>query len=87
MFSLNENPFGMILIILPLITFISSMVLQILTNKRLIILSTVFFGYLVATFSLFNSTFLIWCFVYTGIAVIGTLIGTLIRKVFTLKKE
>ncbi|MFW2491605.1 DUF2651 family protein [Clostridium chromiireducens] len=74
-FSINDNPFGMILIILPLLTFIISLLSQLLVKKKIIILSVVFIGYLIATFTIFNSSFLIWCFVYTGISLVGTLIA------------
>lgn len=79
-FSINDNPFGMILIIFPLLTFIISLILQLLIKKKVIILSIIFIGYLIATFTLFNSTFLIWCFVYTGISLIGTFSADLILK-------
>ncbi|MVX67293.1 DUF2651 domain-containing protein [Clostridium chromiireducens] len=74
-FSINDNPFGMILIILPLLTFIISLLSQLLIKKKIIILSVVFIGYLIAKFTIFNSSFLIWCFVYTGISLVGTLIA------------
>lgn len=80
-FSINDNPFGMILIIFPLLTLIISLVLQLLIKKRIIILSVVFIGYLISTFTIFNSSFLIWCFVYTGISLVGTLIADLVFKV------
>ncbi len=79
-FSINDNPFGMILIIFPLLTFITSLILQILIKKKVIILGVVFIGYLIATFTLFNSTFLIWCFVYTGISLVGTFSADSILK-------
>lgn len=79
-FSINDNPFGMILIIFPLFTFITSLIVQLLMKKKIIILTIVFIGYLIATFTLFNSSFLIWCFVYTGISLVGTLIADLILK-------
>jgi hypothetical protein len=79
-FSINDNPFGMVLIILPLLTFIVSIIGQLLMKKKVIILSVVFIGYLIATFTLFNSTFLIWCFVYTFISLLGTLFADLILK-------
>lgn len=79
-FSINENPFGMILIILPLLTFILSLITQYFIKKKAIILSIVFIGYLIATFTIFNSTFFIWCFIYTLISFIGTLIADLILK-------
>ena len=79
-FSINDNPFGMILIIFPLLTSIASLILQLLIKKKVNILSVVFTVYLIATFTLFNSSFLIWCFVYTGISLVGTLIEDLILK-------
>ncbi len=79
-FSINDNPFGMILIIFPLLTFIASLILQILIKKKVIILGVVFIGYLIVTFTLFNSTFLIWCFVYTGISLVGTFSADSILK-------
>ena len=74
------NPMGLVLFALPLLTFVISLVMQLLIKKKIIILSIVFVGYLIATFVLFNSTFLIWCFVYTGISLTGTLIADLILK-------
>ncbi|GAA0764336.1 hypothetical protein GCM10008907_36340 [Clostridium sartagoforme] len=85
-FSINENPFGMILIILPLFTFVVSLILQLFIKRKIIILGIIFTVYLVATYTVFNSSFLMWCFVYTGISLIGTLVADLIlkyRKKFT----
>lgn len=79
-FSINDNPFGITLIIFPLLTFITSLILQLLIKKKVIISSVVFTLYLIATFTLFNSSFLLWCFVYTGISLVGTLIADLILK-------
>lgn len=79
-FSYYNNPFGLILIILPLLTFIISLVSQILIKKKIVILSIVFIGYLIATFTIFNSSFLIWCFIYTFISLIATLLADLIIK-------
>jgi hypothetical protein len=70
----------MVLIIFPLITLVISFIVQLLIKKKAIILSIVFISYLVATFTLFNSSFLIWCFVYTAISLVGTLIADLILK-------
>lgn len=77
---INNSPFEMVLIIFPLTTLMISLIGQILIKRKVIILSIVFIGYLVATFTLFNSSFLIWCFVYTGISLVGTLIADLILK-------
>lgn len=78
--GINDDPFGLILIGFPLFTFIISLIIQLLIKKKIIILSIVFIGYLIATFVLFNSSFLIWCFIYTFISLIGTLIADLILK-------
>ena len=79
-FSINNNPMGMILVIFPLLTFIISLIVQLLIKKKIIILSVVFVGYLIATFTIFNSTFLMWCFVYTFISLLATLLSDLILK-------
>jgi hypothetical protein len=79
-FGIFDNPFGMILIVLPLLTFIVSFIGQLLLKKKAIILSVVFIGYLIATYTLFNSTFLIWCFVYTLISLFGSLFADLMLK-------
>lgn len=72
---LDKDPFGLILITLPLLTFVLSIVLQLLVKRKAIVLGGIFIVYLVLTFTVFNSSFLFWCFVYTGIALIGTLIA------------
>ncbi len=79
-FSINNDPMGMVLAIFPLLTFIISLIVQLLIKKKIIILSVVFVGYLIATFTIFNSTFLIWCFVYTFISLLATLLADLILK-------
>lgn len=68
-----DNPFGLVLVTLPVVTFVLSIILQLLIKKKIIILSATFIIYLILTFTVFNSSFLIWCFVYTGIAFVGTL--------------
>lgn len=78
--GINDDPFGLILIGFPLFTFIISLILQLFIKKKVIILSAFFIGYLIATFVLFNSSFLIWCFIYTFISLIGTIIADLILK-------
>lgn len=79
-FSINEDPIGMVLVIFPVSIFIISILLQIIIKKKLVVTSFIFGGFLVATFTIFNSSFLIWCFVYTVISYIGTLIGDFILK-------
>ncbi|WP_207668902.1 DUF2651 family protein [Heliophilum fasciatum] len=75
LFSINHNPFGMVLVILPLFTFIASIVVNIILKNKLIVVSLVSVIYLIATFTIFNSSFLIWCLVYTIISLIGTYVA------------
>jgi uncharacterized membrane protein len=78
---LNDvGPMGLVFFILPLVTIVISVILQIVIKKKLIVIGIVFIAYLIATFVFFNSTFIVWCFVYTVISLIGTLIGDLIIK-------
>lgn len=79
-FSLDENPFGMVFIIFPIITFIASLVLQVIIKKQLIIIGSIFICWLIVSFTLFNKSFLIWCLVYAVISIIGTLIANLAMK-------
>lgn len=79
-FGYSINPFELVLIIFPFLTFVISLIFQILIKKKMIILSVVFVGYLIATFTIFNSSFLMWCFVYTLISLIATLLADLILK-------
>ena len=74
------GPMELVFFILPLLTIVISVILQLVIKKKLVVVSIVFVAYLIATFVLFNSTFLIWCFVYTVISFIGTIIGDLIIK-------
>jgi hypothetical protein len=79
-FSIVRDPMGMVFFSLPLFSFIVALIMQLAIKRRGIVLSLVFIGYLLATFTIFNSSFLIWCFIYTGIAVGGTVVADLILK-------
>ncbi|MBW9156222.1 VanZ family protein [Clostridium sp. FP2] len=76
----NIDPFKLTLLTLPLLVFIISIVMQFIFKKRLIILLINFALWMIAVFTLFNSNFLIYCFIYTFISLLGTLIGDLIIK-------
>lgn len=79
MFNLNNiDPMGLVLFTLPLLVFVVSLLMQLIFEKRLIILLINFSCWLIATFTIFNSSFIIYCFIYTFISFIGTLIGDLI---------
>ena len=76
---LQYDPFGAVLVIFPAATLVLSFVLQLMIRKKAVIITAVFAGYLIATFTVFNSSFLIWCFVYTVLAAIGTLLADVCR--------
>ena len=77
---INIDPMGLVLFTLPLLVFIISLVMQLIFKKRLIILLINFVWWLIGTFTIFNSSFLIYCFIYTVISLVGTLIADLIIK-------
>ena len=79
-FVFENNPMGLVLFTLPLLTLVISFVMQLFIKKKIIVISVVFVAYLIATFVYFNSTFLIWCFFYTVISLIGTLIADWVLK-------
>lgn len=70
-----EDPFGLVLIGFPLSTLLTSLILQLLIKNKVIILSVFFIAYLIATFTVFNSSFLIYCPIYTVIGLYGTSIA------------
>ncbi len=74
------GPFGLVFFVLPLLTIVISVILRLVIKKKLIVVSIVFTAYLIATFAVFNSSFLFWCFIYTVISFIVTLIVDLIIK-------
>ncbi|MBU3154282.1 YbeF family protein [Clostridium estertheticum] len=76
----NVDPMGLVLFTLPLLIFVLSIAMQFIFKKRLVVLFTTFVCCLVATFTIFNSSFLIYCFIYTFISLLGTLLGDVILK-------
>lgn len=82
----NIDPMTMVLFLFPLLVLIGSIGLQLIFKKRLVILLINFTLWLVLTFTVFNSSFLIYCFIYTVISFVGTLIGDLLinskKKIF-----
>ncbi|MGH4123167.1 MAG: DUF2651 family protein [Clostridium sp.] len=79
----------MILFIYPLLVVLTSLVMQLIFKRMLIILLINFVFWLIVTFTIFNPGFLIWCFIYTFISMFGTLIGDLIiiHKEGAIKKR
>lgn len=87
LFGYGINPFGLVLFIFPLLTIVVSVILQIMIKKKLIVAGIVFVAYLIATFALFNSSFLFWCFIYTAISFMATFIVDLIIKYIKNSKQ
>lgn len=77
---LSIDPMDLTLFILPFIAFCAGLVAQLISKKRVIILGAIFTVTLILTFTVFNSTFFIYCFIYTCIAELGTLLADLIIK-------
>lgn len=73
----NES-MEMILFTYPLLVVLTSLVMQLIFKKMLVILLINFVFWMIVTFTVFNSSFLIWCFIYTFISMFGTLVGDLI---------
>jgi hypothetical protein len=63
--------FFMIFIIFPILSFLLGVIGQILIKRIYIVVGIIFLGWLIATFTLFNSTFLIWVFVYSAVSFLG----------------
>jgi len=72
-----KTPLGMTLGVYPVLVFVISLVLQLILKKKAVILLICFFGWLIATLFIFEASFLKWCFIYTFISLLGTLVGDL----------
>jgi hypothetical protein len=79
MFNIYYNAqMGMGMFIYPLTVFFIAIVMQLIYRKMLVILIVNIVFWLIVAFTIFDSNFLIWCFIYTFIAFFGTVIGDLI---------
>ncbi|MCA1054048.1 YbeF family protein [Rossellomorea aquimaris] len=74
------NIFFIILILFPAISIIIGAVGNILFRNLYIAPAFVFISFMIATFLLFNETFLIWVFVYTIAAILSGLFVHVIIK-------
>lgn len=72
--TVHPDPMGMVLVALPLLTLVASLLIHLFIQRILLTTLIIFLSYLTATFTIFNNTFLIWVFAYTGIAYLGTII-------------
>ena len=68
-----KTSLGMTLGIYPLLVFVISLVAQLIIKKKAVILVICFLGWFTATLFIFEASFLKWCFIYTFIALLGTL--------------
>lgn len=84
----NES-MEMILFTYPLLIILTSLVLELIFKKMLVILLINFVVWSIVALTIYNSTFLIWCFIYTFISMFGTLLGDLIiiHKESAIKKS
>lgn len=66
--------FLLVLLLFPLLSFLIGIIGQVIFKKASLVVSFIFLLWLILTFTVFNSSFLIWIFVYTILAFLGTLI-------------
>ena len=66
--------FLMALFIFPLLSFLFGIISQVLIKKMYIVVGITLLGWLIATFTIFNESFLIWVFVYSILALIGSVL-------------
>lgn len=74
------NEFNLVLIVLPILTFVISVIGQRFIKRKFIVIGIVFAIYMIATFTVFNSSFLLWAVIYTVIAWISTTLTDYIKK-------
>jgi hypothetical protein len=72
--------FFMALVIFPILSFLFGVAGQILIKRMYIVVGIVFLGWLIATFTIFNETFLIWVFVYSALALLGSGVVYFLKK-------
>ena len=63
--------FLMVLVVFPLLSLMFGVIGQLLIRKIYMVVGVAFLGWLIATFTLFNESFLIWVFVYSILSFIG----------------
>jgi len=70
----------MALFIFPLVSFLFGIIGQMLIKKIYIVVGITFLGWLIATFTIFNESFLIWVFIYSLLSLIGSAIVYFLQK-------
>lgn len=77
---INEQTMMWVFTIFPFFTIVLSFIAQLVIKKKILIIFLVFLFYLILTYTVFNSSFLIYCFGYVAIALLGTLLADLVMK-------
>lgn len=72
--------FLMALLVFPLLSFLFGIFGQVLIKRIYIVVGITFLVWIIATFTLFNESFLIWVFIYTILSLVGALVIYLIQK-------
>ena len=78
LYAKGSDPMGIVLFTYPLIVFVLSLIMELILKKKVGILLINFVFWLILTFTVLNSSFLIYCFIYTVISFLGTLMADLI---------
>lgn len=68
------------LFVFPLLSFIFGIIGQMLINKIYIVVGITFLVWLIATFTVFNSSFLIWVIIYSILSLLGAAIACFMRR-------
>jgi hypothetical protein len=72
--------FLMALLLFPMASFLFGIIGQLLIRKIYVVVGTTFCVWLVATFTIFNESFLIWVFIYSLFSLIGALMVEFVEK-------
>ena len=72
--------FLMALFIFPSLSFLFGVIGQLLIKKVYIVVGITFLGWLIATFTIFNESFLIWVFIYSILSLTGSVIVCFFQK-------
>ncbi len=63
--------FLMALLFFPTLSLLFGIIGQILIKKIYVVVGITFLGWIIATFTIFNESFLIWVFIYSMLSLVG----------------
>lgn len=72
--------FAMVLFIFPVLSLLFGIIGQMIIKRIYIVVGITFLVWLIATFTIFNESFMIWVFIYSALTLIGSLIVHFARK-------